>query len=147
MPRLIAERVLAGRSGSEEGRQEAVRDIEAEADRAEGGFDLDAVTENELDELPHGGAALTMDDLESVVREPALLPPGMEAQAMRPREWKFQQPGMTEAVRVATDPGYYEENAESVELWSPGNPTFPLRDGDSIISDAMRLSDVLSRST
>jgi hypothetical protein len=147
MPLLIAERVLAGRSGTEEGRQEAVRDIEAEADRAQGGFDLDAVTENELDELPRSGPALTMEDLEAVIRDPALLPPGMETQAMRPREWKFLQPGMSEAVRVTTDPGYYEEHAESVELWSSGNPTFPFRDGDSMASDAKRLSDILSRST
>ena len=147
MPLLIAERVLAGRSGTEEGRQEAVRDIEAEADRAQGGFDLDAVTENELDELPRSGPALTMEDLEAVIRDPALLPPGMETQAMRPREWKFLQPGMSEAVRVTTDPGYYEEHAESVELWSSGNPTFPLKDDDSMAFDAKRLSDILSRST
>ena len=27
---------------------------------------------------------------------------------------------MREEVRVATDAAYYEENAESVEFWSPG---------------------------
>ena len=25
---------------------------------------------------------------------------------------------------MTTDPGYYEEHSESVELWSPGNPLF-----------------------
>ena len=33
-------------------------------------------------------------------------------------------PGMDEPVRVTTDAAYYEENSESVELWSPGNPFF-----------------------
>jgi hypothetical protein len=28
-------------------------------------------------------------------------------------------------VRVTTDPEYYEQHAESVELWSPGSPLFP----------------------
>ena len=31
---------------------------------------------------------------------------------------------MAEHLRVTTDPTYYEEHAESVELWSPGNPLF-----------------------
>ena len=28
---------------------------------------------------------------------------------------------MRQPIRVTTDPEYYEENSESVELWSPGN--------------------------
>ena len=31
---------------------------------------------------------------------------------------------MREPLRVTTDAAYYEEHAESVELWSPGNPLF-----------------------
>ena len=31
---------------------------------------------------------------------------------------------MTKRLRVTTDPAYYEKNADSVELWSPGNPLF-----------------------
>ena len=31
---------------------------------------------------------------------------------------------MAERLRVTTDPAYFEEHAESVELWSPGNPLF-----------------------
>ena len=33
-------------------------------------------------------------------------------------------PGMTERLRVTTDPEYFEEHAESVEFWSLGNPLF-----------------------
>ena len=40
------------------------------------------------------------------------------------REYGLRAPGMREAVRVTTDPAYYEEHAESVELWSPGSPLF-----------------------
>ncbi len=42
--------------------------------------------------------------------------------ALRGRE--TLAPGMSERLRVTTDPGYYEEHSESVELWSPGNPLF-----------------------
>jgi hypothetical protein len=41
------------------------------------------------------------------------------------REYAFQQPGLSHEVRISTDPTYYEQNADNVELWSPGNPTFP----------------------
>jgi hypothetical protein len=32
---------------------------------------------------------------------------------------------MTERVRVTTDAAFFEQHAESVELWSPGSPLFP----------------------
>ena len=35
---------------------------------------------------------------------------------------------MIAPVRITTDPQYYEDNVESVELWSPGNPLFPAPD-------------------
>ena len=35
-----------------------------------------------------------------------------------------QHTAMDEERRVTTDADYYEEHAESVELWSPGNPLF-----------------------
>jgi len=31
---------------------------------------------------------------------------------------------MRERLRVTTDPEYFEEHAESLELWSPGNALF-----------------------
>jgi hypothetical protein len=55
-----------------------------------------------------------------------LLPPGIEVTSMGKQEYGFIQPGMNKAVRVSTDPAYYEQHADSVELWSPGNPTFPV---------------------
>ena len=40
------------------------------------------------------------------------------------REYGLLAPGMFERLRVTTDPEYFEEHAESLELWSPGNPLF-----------------------
>ena len=31
---------------------------------------------------------------------------------------------MAESLRVTTDPAFFEEHAESLELWSPGNVLF-----------------------
>ncbi len=65
-----------------------------------------------------------MNDLDRVIASSDLLPTGTEIQPLRHREYGLRAPGMTEPVRVTTDPAYYEEHAESVELWSPGNPLF-----------------------
>jgi hypothetical protein len=66
-----------------------------------------------------------MGDLERVIGIALLLPPGIEVSPMRAREYAFRQSGLREQARVSTDPTYYEQNADTVELWSPGNPTFP----------------------
>ena len=66
-----------------------------------------------------------MDDLELVIGKSALLPQGIEVEPMGPREFKLRAPGMKDWVRVSTNPVYYEQNADAMELWSPGNPAFP----------------------
>ena len=50
--------------------------------------------------------------------------PGTQVRPLGEREYALRAPGMAHELRVTTDPDYYEEQAESVELWSPGNPTF-----------------------
>ncbi len=66
-----------------------------------------------------------------LIASPDLLPPGADAhplrspeRPLRPREYGLRAPGMREPVRVTTDPAYYAEHTESVELWSPGSPLF-----------------------
>lgn len=41
------------------------------------------------------------------------------------KDWAWRQPNLSDPVRVTTDPTYFEEHADSMELWSPGNPLFP----------------------
>lgn len=123
-----------------------MRDIEAEVDRTEqaGGFDIDAVTDADLTEPPRPMPALTMDDLERVIATPLLLPPGVEAGPMGQREYAFREPGMVHPVRVSTDPTHYEQNGASVELWSPGNPTFPMPADAPEATSARSLDEILN---
>lgn len=65
-----------------------------------------------------------MEDLDRIIRSPDLMPPGVEVRQLGKREYALQAPGMAAAVRVTTDPAYYEQHSGSVELWSPGNPLF-----------------------
>ena len=122
LPQAISKVVL---SGDQAGRANAVDAIERQAREAEGrGFDIDTVTEDDLAMPARPLPPVTMDDLDRVIASPDLMPPGTDIQPMGHREYGLLAPGMTERLRVTTDPDYYEEHAESVELWSPGNPLF-----------------------
>ena len=125
LPRTISQTVLAGESRDARERANIVDAIEREASEHQGaGFDIDAVTESDLAMPARPQSIVTMEDLDRIVGSSALMPPGVEIQPMGPREYGLLAPGMSEPLRVTTDPAYFEEHAESMELWSPGNPLF-----------------------
>jgi superfamily II DNA or RNA helicase len=145
LPKLISGRVLEGRTRPDEARQALVADVEGEAARAEAnGFDIDAVTDADLSEPAAEPSPVTMNDLEHIVSSMALLPPGVEVAAMGPREFKYRAPGMKDWIRISTNPAYYEQHADAMELWSPGNPTFPALPVDPEAPAVARLSDLLN---
>ena len=125
LPRTIAGAVVSG-AGRERLERAGVTDaIEGQAREAEaGGFDLDAALDADLTLPDRPPSPVTLDDLDRVIRSPDLMPPGTEVRPLAPREYGLLAPGMRERLRVTTDPAWYEEHAESVELWSPGNPLF-----------------------
>ena len=113
----------AGREGPE--RTRVTNAIERQTRQTEaGGFDLDAVLDDDVTLPERPPSPVTMEDLDRVIGSPGLMPPGTEVQPLAPREYGLLAPGMAERLRVTTDPAWYEEHAESVELWSPGNPLF-----------------------
>ena len=61
------------------------------------------------------------------------MPPHAEVQVLGHREYGLWAQGMEDFAHVTTNPGYYEENAESLELWSPDNP--PVQ-GPSLLAEA-----------
>ncbi len=67
---------------------------------------------------------VAMEDLDRVISSPELMPPGTDIQPLGRREYGLLAPGMRERLCVTTNPTYYEDQAESVELWSPGNRLF-----------------------
>ena len=122
LPRTISQAVL---SGDDRERANVVDDIERQAQEAEArGFDIDAVTEEDLTVPARPVSPVTMSDLDRIIGSSDLMPPGTDVQPMGRREYGLLAPGMTERLRVTTDPEYFEEHAESLELWSPGNPLF-----------------------
>ena len=142
LPRTIADAVLSGgrrrgvgagrpvveqASGSDVGGRHAdvVQAIEREVrETSAGGFDIDATVDADVTMPARAPSPVAMEDLDRVIASPVLMPPGTDIQPLGRREYGLQAPGMGERLRVTTDPAYYEEHSESVELWSPGNPLF-----------------------
>ena len=126
MPQAITKAVLPQAAHVDESSADLVAAIERRASEAEAGdgFDIDAVLSDDLTLPERPASPITMDDLDRVISSPDLLPPGTEIRRLRHREYGLLAPGMTDPVRATTDPAYYEEHSESVELWSPGNPLF-----------------------
>lgn len=126
LSKTIAANVLSGQ-GNSGGAAQIINVIEVGVDHArQGGFDIDAVTQADLEAPYRPDATLTMDELDRVIRSQAALPAGVSAGLMSAKQYAYSAPGMAEKIRVTTDPSFYEEHSESVELWSPGSPLFPL---------------------
>ena len=141
LPRTIAGAVLTGGRRRAEGTgrptvtQASAAEAEAGVDVVEaierqvrearaGGFDIDATVDTDVTMSAQTPSPVAMEDLDRVIASTALMPPGTDIQALGHREYGLLAPGMPERLRVTTDPAYYEEHSESVELWSPGNPLF-----------------------
>ena len=107
-------------------RAELVSRIEGEiAEKESVGFDLDAITEADLDEPVRPEPYYGLEELDALLKRKELLPPGIEAKRLTRGEYEFLAPGMGEPIRVTTRRDFYEEHAGSVELWSRGSPLFP----------------------
>ncbi len=107
------------------GRGDVVEAIERQVrDARSGGFDIDATVDTEVTVPARAPSPVAMEDLDRVISSPDLMPPGTDIQPLGRREYGLLAPGMRERLRVTTNPTYYEEHAESVELWSPGSPLF-----------------------
>ena len=125
LPRAISDAVLSGRK-RENTERTMVLDMLEQQLRADAGrgFDIDAVTESDLTMPPRSPSSVTMEDLDRIIGSPDMMPPGTDVQPLGHREYGLLAPGMNERMRVTTDPEYFEDHAESMELWSPGNPLF-----------------------
>ena len=97
---------------------------ETEAARADS-FDIDHITEGDMEERLRPNPLYNLSDLSQILKQSDLLPPGDETRSTGIKDFAYLRPGMEQPVRVTTDPAYFEQHADSVELWSPGSPVFP----------------------
>jgi hypothetical protein len=124
LPSLIADTVLHGQTGEAARLRTADQVAGDAAETAQSGFDLDAITPQDLEQPSRPPSPLDMNDLDRVLHHAEVLPPGLSVRPLNPREYALRLPGMIEELRISTDPHYVEEHPDNVELWSPGNPLF-----------------------
>jgi len=132
LPQRISATVLTNM-----GRDRIVSDIENALGEAGSGLDLDAATDAVLELGARPLPLYAFEDLDRIVTSESARPAGIHVNGMAQREYSYLGPGMSQPVRITTDPDYYEEHTESVELWSPGSPAFP---APEIVADAQDLS-------
>ncbi|WP_216915340.1 MULTISPECIES: helicase-related protein [unclassified Synechococcus] len=139
----ISQATLASRDQREKARASAVAAVEQEPEIK--GLDLDDVLQD-LDAIRDVVNALrpsplTLADLESILRQPGLLPPGCCARPIGAYDFAWSQPGLEKELRVTCNASYYEDNSDSCELWVPGSPLFPIdRIRESIRSESEEVS-------
>lgn len=117
------------------------------------GLDLDLLSDDVLEVPARAAAALDLADLDAVLRREDVLPPGAIVRSLGCGEYGYLAPGMAKELRVTTDAVFFEEHAESVELWSPGSPVFPDAvemagglDGDDGLVASRNIATVLDES-
>ena len=125
MPTRLAEATLAPPAQREQVRSNIVSGLRREIEYAQAqAFDLyemvDAVLDADLGPPP----AYDLDTLNRLLDRPLLLPDGVEAERNGSHEVFWTEPGRAR-VAVTTDAEYFEDNADSLELWSPGGGAFP----------------------
>jgi len=123
----ISQATLVSRDQREKARASAVAAVEQEPEIK--GLDLDDVLQD-LDAIRDvvntlKPSPLTLADLEAILRQPALLPPGCSARSIGAYDFAWTQPGLDKEMRVTCNASYYEDNSDSCELWVPGSPLFP----------------------
>lgn len=146
MPGALAAAVLAGKD-STDAREVASR-FESQVDQEnQDGFDLDSGLDTTFDVPDRMPSPITMDDLDRVIRDPGLMLGDTKVEPLGHREYSLRAPGMEVPIRVTTDPEFYEEHSESVELWSPGNPFFngPDPSPHDDLPEGVTLKDLLER--
>jgi hypothetical protein len=107
-----------------EPKSDLVNQLQIETDSSNS-FDLDEVTEADLEDVPLEPLLYDMNSLNLLLNRPELLPPEIEVELMQPKEYRYSIAGMSYPLRVTTDPEYYDLHSSSTEFWSPGNLLFP----------------------
>ena len=139
LPHSIAEFTLTPQRDKKLQVDGLVQSLSKDIDAAQqAGFDLDAITPADLEQPERPAPSYGMKELDAVLRNPKLLPPGYSVKPKENRSYALTVPGVKEPIRVTTSRTFFEDQPESCELWSPGSPLFP-------VADSMGSADMMVR--
>lgn len=127
MPGTITKAVLEGRTGSSSERVALAKAIDGQETGKKIDIDISEAVDDEMIIPERAPSPVTMEDLDRVINAPGLMPDDVKVQRLGKREYSLRRSETAGEIRVTTDPKYFEEHADSVELWSPGHRFFPTK--------------------
>lgn len=126
LPRLIEESVLSKSAAPGAKRDDALQALDSAIAAGEGSaLNLDEFADEDIEVPTRPDPAISLSDLRAVLDRPILLPLGTEAVHLNEKDYRLVDGFLPNAVRVTVDREFYEMHSDSVELWTPGSPTFP----------------------
>jgi SNF2 family DNA or RNA helicase len=141
MSGVIAGQVLGTRVRAPEARAALTAELEQQAEQAKReGFDLDAMLDDDLQEPPRAMPTLSLHDLDMVLQRADSLPAALVVKKLQNGEYAYQAAGMANPVRITTRPDYFDEHSDSLELWSPGSPCFPMPEAEAMQQELAGMS-------
>jgi SNF2 family DNA or RNA helicase len=125
IPKAFEAAVLNPSEHRERIRQETVSAVHQLVDEAASeGFDIDEVSEAELNPPQFPDPPYLPSDLETLLNREDLLPPGTECKKLDAGAYALIIPGYAEQARVTASPSVFDEHFESHQLFCQDSPLF-----------------------
>lgn len=125
LPKEFETAILTGPEQREQARHKALSNVNVLVDEAEAaGFDIDEVSEADLQPPEFPDPPFLPSDLDTVLRDATLLPACVDCQELDPSTYALRMPGETQSARITTSPIIFDEHFESHQLLLPDSPLF-----------------------
>jgi ERCC4-related helicase len=87
---------------------------------------VDIDDQDALDDMPEMGVpAISLETLQSVLRNPELLPTGYAVRPLNDHDFAVDDPSSRQPVRATLSRSFYSEHFDHTEFWTPGALVFP----------------------
>lgn len=151
LPREFEAAILSGPEQREQARHKVLSNVNVMVDEAESaGFDIDEVSEADLQPPEFPTPPFLPSDLDTVLRNASLLPATIECHELEPSTYALRMPGETQSARITTSPSIFDEHFESHQLLLPDSPLFKgildaadLGDEEQVLESSPPLRDLL----
>ncbi len=125
LPKEFEAAALRHAKDRDRGRQEAVRNVEVMVTEAEqAAFDIDEVSEADLAPPHLLPAPVKPPDVERILNDQKLLPPGVQCRALGDSTFGIVIPGSSDEARITARPDLFDEHSESLQLALYDSPVF-----------------------
>jgi SNF2 family DNA or RNA helicase len=125
LPKQFEAATLVPQEHRERARHDIRSNVEQFVNEAEAkSFDIDDVSDMDLDLPRFPAPPMEPSDMDRVLRDERLLPPGVECRELERSTYALRIPGQMEFARITTAPSIFDEHFESHQLLQPGAPLF-----------------------